>query len=584
MTKNRERANMFQLLRYLKNYKKESVLAPLFKMLEACFDLLVPLVVAAIIDHGIAQRDSGYVWKMGGVLVVLAVAGLAFSITAQYFAAKASAGFGKRLRHDLFAHIGGLSYTQIDQYGASTFITRMTADINQIQTQVNMALRLLLRSPFIVVGAMIMAFTVDVKTALVFAVSIPVLSVIVYGIMLITIPLYKRVQGMLDRVMESTRENLNGTRVIRAFNQEKEEIVRYQEENEILNRFQIFAGRISTLMNPATYIVVNVAIIAILWVGGQRVQSGSLTQGEVVALVNYMSQVLVELIKLASLIINLTKAFACARRVNDIFAIQGEQDDGTLSEGIDKNIKVEFDNVSLKYAGAGGESIQHICMKVKPGETIGIIGGTGSGKTSLVNLIPGFYKATEGVVKIEGSDIREFQKQALREKVRIVPQKALLFQGTIRSNLLWGNGDATEEELIDALKKSQSYEFVMEKEKGLDAEVAQSGKNFSGGQKQRLTIARALVGKPEILILDDSSSALDFATDARLRATIRALEGVTTFVVSQRTSSIMHADQILVLDDGQMAGLGPHETLLENCQVYREIYESQFQQNAKEGR
>ncbi len=575
---------MFQLLRYLKNYKKESVLAPLFKMLEACFDLLVPLVVAAIIDHGIAQRDSGYVWKMGGVLVVLAVAGLAFSITAQYFAAKASAGFGKRLRHDLFAHIGGLSYTQIDQYGASTFITRMTADINQIQTQVNMALRLLLRSPFIVVGAMIMAFTVDVKTALVFAVSIPVLSVIVYGIMLITIPLYKRVQGMLDRVMESTRENLNGTRVIRAFNQEKEEIVRYQEENEILNRFQIFAGRISTLMNPATYIVVNVAIIAILWVGGQRVQSGSLTQGEVVALVNYMSQVLVELIKLASLIINLTKAFACARRVNDIFAIQGEQDGGTLSEGIDNNIKVEFDNVSLKYAGAGGESIQHICMKVKPGETVGIIGGTGSGKTSLVNLIPGFYKATEGVVKIEGSDTREFQKQALREKVRIVPQKALLFQGTIRSNLLWGNGDATEEELIDALKKSQSYEFVMEKEKGLDAEVAQSGKNFSGGQKQRLTIARALVGKPEILILDDSSSALDFATDARLRAAIRALEGVTTFVVSQRTSSIMHADQILVLDDGQMAGLGTHETLLENCQVYREIYESQFQQNAKEGR
>ena len=431
---------------------------------------------------------------------------------------------------------------------------------------------------------MIMAFTVDVKTALVFAVSIPVLSVIVYGIMLITIPLYKRVQGMLDRVMESTRENLNGTRVIRAFNQEKEEIVRYQEENEILNRFQIFAGRISTLMNPATYIVVNIAIIAILWVGGQRVQSGSLTQGEVVALVNYMSQVLVELIKLASLIINLTKAFACARRVNDIFAIQGEQDGGTLSEGIDNNIKVEFDNVSLKYAGAGGESIQHICMKVKPGETVGIIGGTGSGKTSLVNLIPGFYKATEGVVKIEGSDIREFQKQALREKVRIVPQKALLFQGTIRSNLLWGNGDATEEELVDALKKSQSYEFVMEKEKGLDAEVAQSGKNFSGGQKQRLTIARALVGKPEILILDDSSSALDFATDARLRAAIRALEGVTTFVVSQRTSSIMHADQILVLDDGQMAGLGTHETLLENCQVYREIYESQFQQNAKEGR
>lgn len=573
---------MFKLLRYLKDYKKESVLAPLFKMLEATFDLLVPLVVAAIIDNGIAEKNVNYVLKMGGVLVALAVIGLAFSITAQYFAAKASAGFGKKLRHDLFEHIGKLSYTQIDKHGASTFITRMTADINQIQTQVNMVLRLLLRSPFIVIGAMIMAFTVDFKTALVFAVSIPALSIIVYGIMLITIPLYKRVQGMLDQVMGSTRENLSGTRVIRAFNQEEDEILRYDEENEILNKFQIFAGRISTLMNPATYIVVNLAIIAILWVGGHRVQTGSLSQGDIVALVNYMSQILVELIKLASLIINLTKAFACARRVNDIFDIPVDMDNGSLTEGRDQSVKVAFENVSLKYEGAGEASIENVNMKVKAGETIGIIGGTGSGKTSLVNLISGFYDATEGVVKIEGSDIREFKKSALREKIGVVPQKALLFKGTIRSNLLWGNEEATEADLIEALKKSQSYEFVMEKENGLDAEVAQSGKNFSGGQKQRLTIARALVRKPEILILDDSSSALDFATDARLRAAIREMEGVTTFVVSQRTSSIMHADQIIVLDDGQVAGLGTHETLLKDCDVYREIYESQFKQ--QEGR
>lgn len=573
---------MFKLLRYLKDYKKESVLAPLFKMLEATFDLLVPLVVAAIIDNGIAGRNVNYVLKMGGVLVALAVIGLAFSITAQYFAAKASAGFGKKLRHDLFEHIGKLSYTQIDKHGASTFITRMTADINQIQTQVNMVLRLLLRSPFIVIGAMIMAFMVDFKTALVFAVSIPALSIIVYGIMLITIPLYKRVQGMLDQVMESTRENLSGTRVIRAFNQEEDEILRYDEENEILNKFQIFAGRISTLMNPATYIVVNLAIIAILWVGGHRVQTGSLSQGDIVALVNYMSQILVELIKLASLIINLTKAFACARRVNDIFDIPVDMDNGSLTEGIDQSVKVAFENVSLKYEGAGEDSIENVNMKVKPGETIGIIGGTGSGKTSLVNLISGFYDATEGVVRIEGSDIREFKKSALREKIGVVPQKALLFKGTVRSNLLWGNEEATEADLIEALKKSQSYEFIMEKENGLDAEVAQSGKNFSGGQKQRLTVARALVRKPEILILDDSSSALDFATDAGLRAAIREMEGVTTFVVSQRTSSIMHADQIIVLDDGQVAGLGTHERLLKDCDVYREIYESQFKQ--QEGR
>lgn len=575
---------MFRLLKYLNNYRKESVLAPLFKMLEACFDLMVPLVVASIIDSGIAKRDIPYVWKMGGVLLILAIVGLAFSITAQYFAAKASAGFGKKLRHDLFGHIESLSYTQIDKYGASTFITRMTADVNQIQTQVNMVLRLLLRSPFIVIGAMLMAFTVDVKTAMVFVVSIPALSVIVYGIMLITIPLYKRVQGMLDKVMSSTRENLSGTRVIRAFNQENDEIEDYNQENAILNKFQIFVGRISTLMNPATYIVVNFAIIAILWVGGQRVQTGSMSQGQVVALVNYMSQILVELIKLASLIINLTKAFACARRVNDIFDIPADLDNGKLTNGIDKTVKVEFDNVSLKYEGAGDNSIENVNLKVKAGETIGVIGGTGCGKTTLVNMIPGFYEATEGVVKIEGSDIRKFKKSALREKIGVVPQKSLLFQGTIRSNLLWGNSNATEEALIDALKKSQSYDFVMEKEKGLDTEVAQAGRNFSGGQKQRLTIARALVRKPEILILDDSSSALDFVTDAKLRAEIKKIEGVTTFVVSQRTSSIMHADQIIVLDDGEVVGLGTHETLLKDCDVYREIYQSQFKQAAKEGR
>lgn len=575
---------MFQLSRYLKDYKKESVLAPLFKMLEACFDLMVPLVVASIIDSGIAKRDIPYVWKMGGVLLILAIVGLAFSITAQYFAAKASAGFGKKLRHDLFGHIESLSYTQIDKYGASTFITRMTADVNQIQTQVNMVLRLLLRSPFIVIGAMLMAFTVDAKTAIVFVISIPTLSVIVYGIMLITIPLYKRVQGMLDKVMSSTRENLSGTRVIRAFNQENDEIEDYNEENQVLNKFQIFVGRISTLMNPATYIIVNFAIIAILWVGGQRVETGSMSQGQVVALVNYMSQILVELIKLASLIINLTKAFACARRVNDIFDIPADLDYGTLTEGIDKTVKVEFDNVSLKYEGAGDNSIENVNLKVNTGDTIGVIGGTGSGKTTLVNMIPGFYDATEGVVKIEGSDIKEFKKSALREKIGVVPQKSLLFKGTIRSNLLWGNGDATEEELIDALKKSQSYDFVMEKENGLDTEVAQAGRNFSGGQKQRLTIARALVRKPEILILDDSSSALDFATDAKLRAEIKNIEGVTTFVVSQRTSSIMHADQIIVLDDGEVVGLGTHETLLKDCDVYREIYQSQFKQAEKEGR
>jgi multidrug ABC transporter, permease/ATP-binding protein len=579
-----KRKIMFKLLKYLKDYKKESFFAPLFKMLEACFDLLVPLVVAAIIDNGIAENDTAYILQMGGVLLLLAAIGLTFSITAQHFAAKAAAGFGRGLRHDLFKHIGGLSYTQIDQYGPSTFITRMTADVNQIQSQVNMVLRLLLRSPFIVIGAMIMAFTVDVKTATVFAVAIPGLSVIVFGIMLITIPMYKVVQNSLDTVMGHTRENLSGTRVIRAFNRESQEVEEYNQETEILNKFQIVAGRVSTLMNPATFVVINVAIIAILWFGGIRVDVGQLSQGKVVALVNYMSQILVELIKLASLIINLTKAFACANRVNEIFDIPCEEDNGTLYNGPDSDIKVEFDNVSLTYEGAGESSIAGVNLKVRSGETIGIIGGTGSGKTTLVNMIPGFYYPTEGTLKIEGADIKEFKKSALQKKISTVPQKALLFKGTVRSNLLWGNENATEEDLIDALKKSQSYDFVMEKEDGIDSFVAQRGKNFSGGQKQRLTIARALVKKPEILILDDSSSALDFATEAKLRKSIRELDVVTTFIVSQRTSSIMDADQIIVLDDGQVVGVGKHEQLLENCQVYREIYESQFKSTKKEGR
>lgn len=575
---------MIKLLRFLKNYKKETILAPLFKMLEAAFDLMVPLVVAQIIDKGISNNDIGYVWKMGGVLLLLAFVGLAFSLTAQYFAAKAAAGFGKELRHSLFSHIQKLSYTQLDNQGTSTLITRMTSDVNQVQSQVNMAIRLLLRSPFIVFGAMVMAFFVDVKTATVFAVAIPVLSVIVYGIMLITIPLYKKVQSKLDTVMASTRENLSGTRVIRAFNKQEEEIARYNEENVILNKFQIFAGKISTVMNPATYIVINVATIAILWIGGERVDTGRLTQGQVVALVNYMSQILVELIKLANLIINLTKAFACGRRIQDVFEIEAGMSDGSIMKGMDDNIAVEFENVSLKYEGAGEASIENVTFKALKGQTIGIIGGTGSGKTSLINMIPRFYDATEGTVKINGVDVKEYKKEVLEDMVGIVPQKALLFKGTIRSNLLWGNEFAKEEDLIDALKMSQSYDFVMGKEGGMDADVSQRGKNFSGGQKQRLTIARALVEKPEILILDDSSSALDNATDAKLRKELKNLKDTTVFMVSQRTSSIMDADQIIVLDDGQVVGMGTHDSLLNNCAIYKEIYESQFKQTEKEGK
>lgn len=599
-----------KILRFLKNYKKESLLAPLFKMMEAIFDLLVPLVVARIIDDGIRRGDTTYVLQMGGVLLLLAACGLTFSLTAQFFAAKAAAGFGKELRHSLFDHIQKLSYTQLDNQGTSTLITRMTSDVNLVQTQVNMAIRLLLRSPFIVFGAMIMAFFVDGKTAMVFVVAIPVLSVIVYGIMLITIPLYKKVQSRLDKVMGSTRENLDGVRVIRAFNKQEQEVARYNEENATLEKFQLFAGRISTLMNPATYIVINVATIGILWVGGDRVNTGSLTQGQVVALVNYMSQILIELIKLANLIINLTKAFAASGRIQDIFDIEpgmaegnielnlvndnnsndgtgklaGENDsDNKLKnpENYNKDIAVEFENATLKYQGAGESSIENVSFKAKTGQTIGIIGGTGSGKTSLINMIPRFYDPTEGKVKIFGIDAKDYKRKNLEDIIGVVPQKALLFKGTIRSNLLWGNENATEEELVEALKLSQSYDFVKEKDKGIDGEVAQKGKNFSGGQKQRLTIARALVKKPKILILDDSSSALDYATDAKLRSDIKTLKDITLFVVSQRTASIMDADQIVVLDDGKVVGFGTHDELLKDCSVYQEIYQSQFKKGGQ---
>lgn len=574
---------MKKLLRFLKNYKKESFFAPLFKMLEAAFDLMVPLVVAAIIDNGIKKSDTTYVLQMGGVLLLLAFAGMAFAITAQFFAAKAAAGFGTELRHALFKHIQGMSYSQLDRQGASTLITRMTSDINLVQAQVNMAIRLLLRSPFIVFGAAIMAFFVDAKTALVFVISIPVLSVIVYGIMLITIPLYKKVQAKLDIVMGSTRENLSGARVIRAFNMQDEEVERYNEENSVLNKFQIFAGKISSIMNPATFIVVNAATIGILWIGGERVNTGRLTQGEVVALVNYMAQILVELIKLANLIINLTKAFASARRIQDIFDIGNDMPEGIAESGTDESIAVEFVDASLKYDGAGDYSIEKVNLKVLKGQTVGIIGGTGSGKTSMINMIPRFYDVTSGEVRVNGLDVRKYKKEILRDMVGVVPQKALLFKGTIRSNLMWGNENATEEELQKALEISQSADFVKDKESNMDSYVAQNGGNFSGGQKQRLTIARALVRKPQILILDDSSSALDNVTDAKLRNELRKLKDMTVFVVSQRTSSIIDSDIIVVLDEGKVAGQGSHEQLLKECEVYREIYESQFKQASKEG-
>lgn len=588
---------MKKLLVFLKDYKKETVLAPLFKLLEASFELLVPLVMAAIIDKGIGNADRGYIGRMCFVMIMLGVVGLVCSITAQYFAAKAAVGFAAKMKHALFAHIQSLSFTEMDTVGTSTLITRMTSDSNQVQNGVNMVLRLFLRSPFIVFGAMVMAFTIDVKAALVFVVTIPLLSVVVFGIMMLTMPLYRKVQGGLDRVLGITRENLTGVRVLRAFNKEENEIDRFETSNNTLTSMQKHVGKISALMNPVTYVIINGAIIVLVWTGAWRVENGIITQGAVVALVNYMSQILVELIKLANLIITITKAIACGNRIQSIFEIEssmkdgnGCQDDGHRDgvsgqdtgavgkKALDRLPSVEFDHVCLTYKNAGAESLTDVSFKAYRGETIGIIGGTGSGKSSLVNLIPRFYDATKGQVLVSGKNVKDYSLEELRRKVGMVLQKAVLFKGTIRENLRWGKEDATEEELLRALDISQAREFVDTKDGGLDAPVAQGGKNLSGGQKQRLTIARALVRNPEILILDDSASALDFATDARLRKAIKEMEeGPTVFIVSQRASSIRYADQIIVMDDGEVAGIGTHEELLENCPAYQEIYYSQFE-------
>lgn len=582
---------MKTLLAYLKGYKKESILAPLFKMLEAFFELFVPLVMAAIIDVGIANQDKPYIVKMCFVLIALGIIGLVCSITAQYFAAKAATGVGTGIRHGLFEHIQKFTFTEMDQLGTSTLITRMTSDINQIQSGVNLVLRLFLRSPFIVFGAMIMAFTVDVKAALVFVVTIPLLSLIVFGIMLVTMPMYKKVQADLDQVLLATRENLTGARVIRAFNKEEDETKRFENANQILTDAQKYVGRISGMMNPLTYIIVNGAIIALIYVGAVRVDIGDLTQGQVVALINYMSQILVELVKLANLIISVTKAAACLNRVESVLAVKPDMNEGDVrwksnSSEADRDLKnkipvVEFSHVSLTYKGTSDTSLSDINFCAEKGQTIGIIGGTGSGKSSLVNLIPRFYDATDGTVKINGRDIKEYQTENLREHIGVVLQKAVLFKGSIADNLRWGKEDATEQEMYEALDISQAREFVDTKQGGLEFQIEQGGRNLSGGQKQRMTIARALVRKPEILILDDSASALDFATDAALRKSIKEMKNQpTVFIVSQRAASIQYADQIIVLDDGAMAGIGTHEELLKDCPIYQEIYYSQFPKEA----
>ena len=575
---------MKKLLIYLKDYKIESVLAPLFKMLEALFELFVPIVMARVIDVGIPLGDRNYVIRMCLIMILLGLIGLICSITAQYFSAKAACGFAAKLRHSLFEHIQSLSFTKMDTVGTSTLITRMTSDINQVQNGVNMFLRLFMRSPFIVVGAMVAAFIIDVRSAIIFAVAIPLLSVIVFIIMYVSIPLYKKVQSRLDTVLGITRENLTGVRVIRAFHKEEGEIERFEEANGDLSSLQIFVGKISALMNPATYAVVNLSIVAIIWVGGIRVNTGAISQGEVVALINYMSQILVELIKLANLIVLINKAIACGNRVQSVFEISS-----SMSESPDQSIDTETDNavefkdVSLRYGSSETDSLSEITFSAKKGETIGIIGGTGSGKSSIVNMIPRFYDAFSGEVLVDGKNVKDYSIKALRGKIGVVPQKAVLFNGTIRENLLWGNENASDEDIYEALKISQAIDVVEGRRKGLDSEVAQGGKNFSGGQRQRLTIARALVRKPEILILDDSASALDFATDAALRKAIREMENSpTVFIVSQRASSIQYADKIIVLDDGRIAGIGSHDSLLESCGVYQEIYYSQFPKNRKE--
>lgn len=576
---------MYKITNYLKEYKKESIIAPIFKMLEASFELFVPLVMADIIDTGIKNADNAYILRMGAVLVLLGVIGLTCSITAQYFAAKASVGFGKSVRKDLFAHINALSYTELDTAGTSTLITRMTNDINQMQSGVNMFLRLFLRSPFIVVGAMIMAFTVDVKAALVFVLAIPLLSIVVFGIMLYTIPLYQKVQKALDKVLLMTRENLVGGRVIRAFCRQKDEEADYQQGSDHLMQMQVFVGKISALMNPVTYIIVNAAIIAIIWIGGLQVNVGNLSQGEVIALVNYMSQILVELVKLANLIILLTKAAACSKRVGEVFAMQPSiVEHPTGVDLVPSEDKVVFDHVTFTYAGAKEPALKDINFTAKKGQTIGIIGGTGCGKSTMVNLIPRFYDVTEGSVLVDKVDVRSYSFHQLRNRIGVVPQKAVLFNGTIADNMRWGKEDATEEEMNRAIAIAQGTDVIASKKNGLNEMILQGGKNLSGGQRQRLTIARALVKEPEILILDDSASALDFATDARLRKAIREeTKGMTVFIVSQRASTIKQADQIIVLDDGAMAGIGTHEELMKSCEVYREIVHSQDDNAAKEG-
>ena len=571
---------MKKLLIYLKAYRKEACLAPIFKMLEAVFELFVPLVIKGIIDYGIAAEDRAYCLRMGLLLLLLAVIGLAMATTAQWFSARAAAGFAAKIKQVLMEHIQKLSYTELDTIGTSTLITRMTSDVNQVQTGTNLVLRLFMRSPFIVFGSMIMAFTIDFKAAMIFVITIPLLSDVVFGIMLSSIPLYKKVQSQLDRVLGITRENLTGVRVIRAFNKEEEEISHFKTENEQFTRLQTFVGKISALMNPLTFVIVNSAILVLVWTGAWRVEGGILTQGAVVALVNYMSQILVELIKLADLIINITKAVACGNRIQKVLEVEPSMENGSKECIEEKSIPanaVDFNNVSLTYAGAGAPSLTDIDLHVKTGQTIGIIGGTGSGKTSVVNLIPRFYDATQGNVLVFGKPVKEQDMESLRSQIAVVPQKAVLFAGTIRENMKWGKEDATDEEIMEALTIAQAAEVVQKKEGGLDAFVEQGGKNLSGGQRQRLTIARALVRKPRILILDDSASALDFATDAALRKAIREMKNApTVFIVSQRTSSIRFADQILVLDDGKSVGVGTHDELLTTCSVYKEIYDSQY--------
>lgn len=568
---------------YLKGYKKECVFAPLFKMLEAIFELFVPLVVARIIDEGIGNADTGIIVKMCVLLLVLAIIGLVCSITAQFFAAKAAVGCATAMRHSMFKHIESLSFTEMDMIGTSTLITRMTSDINQVQNGVNLFLRLFLRSPFIVFGAMVMAFTIDVEAALVFAASIPILALIVFGIMMFTRPLYKKVQAALDKLLGITRENLTGVRVIRAFNKQESEMRHFKAANQELYGQQKFVGKISGLMNPLTYVVINVSIILLIRIGAVHVNSGELTQGQVVALYNYMSQILVELIKLANLFINITKSLACASRCRSVFEVKSGMKDGSrqaCASTEDKPV-IEFKNVGLRYKGAGDDSLTGISFKAYKGQTIGVIGGTGSGKSSVVNLIPRFYDATEGEVLLDGVNIAEYSIRSVREKVGIVMQNALLFSGSIRENIRWGKKDATDDEIMEALEVAQAAEFVNKKDGRLDASVAQGGRNFSGGQRQRLTIARAVVGKPEILILDDSASALDFATDAALRRAIRTMDNApTVFIVSQRAASLMHADRIIVMEDGRAAAIGTHEELLRDCDVYQEIYYSQFKKEA----